>query len=125
MSWLLIMYTNLKNLSEFVLWASASCGLAFFVRIVPAFWFPILMLRIGFSLFCLYNIFNAPRKSVKFSFCFIGGAVIFGMLGGYWDYFEVIVKYQQGDIVAILTFISVLLTLFFTVQYWILSHDKN
>lgn len=119
------MYRNLKNLCEFVLWASASCGLAFFVRIFESWWFPVLMLRIGFTLYCLYNVLNAPKKSMKFSYCFIGGAVSFGLLGGYWDFLEVILHYQQGEIIGILSALAIAITGFFVVQYWMIDNGTD
>ena len=92
------MLRHLKNANELVIYASISCGAAFIGRIFPAFYFPILLLRLGISGYCLYII--AGTEGNKELAIILGGALFIGMLGGYWDLMEVWLRYDSHRIVS-------------------------
>jgi len=105
------MLRHLKNANELVIYASISCGAAFIGRIFPAFYFPILLLRLGISVYCLYII--AGTEGNKELAILLGGALFIGMLGGYWDLIEVYLRYDSPRIVsAVMLTVCVLLTAF-------------
>lgn len=112
---------NLKNLTEFILWAGGSCAIGFFTRLNPGFLFPVLMLRVGYTLYMMYMILNAKKRSMKFAYIFTGSGVTFGAVGSYWDYFEVLLKFNQGEIVYKVTVFCIVATAFFVLNHWRLS----
>jgi len=77
------MLRHLKNANELILYASISCGAAFIGRLYPAFYFPILLLRLGIAGYCLYVIAGAEGNR-DFAIL-LGGALFLGLVGGYWD----------------------------------------
>ena len=95
------MLRHLKNLNELVLYASISCGAAFLSRLSPAFLFPIILLRLGVLGYCLYVIATI-EKNREFAMI-LGGALFLGMIGGYWDYLEIYVRYNQETIAKLLS----------------------
>jgi len=103
------MLRHLKNANELILYASISCGAAFIGRMYPAFYFPILLLRLGVSGYCLYII--AGTEGNKELAILLGGALFLGMLGGYWDLIEVYLRYDAPRIVSnVMLVICVLVT---------------
>jgi hypothetical protein len=92
------MLRHLKNLNELVLYASFSCGAAYVGRLVPAFYFPILLLRLSIFLYCLYVIASLEKN--KELAIILGGALLVGMIGGYWDYIELLIKFDFPKISA-------------------------
>ena len=99
------MLRHLKNANELVLYAAISCGIAFIGRIFPAFFFPILLLRLGVLVYCLYVIgFAEKNKELAF---IIGGALLLGLVGGYFDLISVWFKYDLENIVYTSTFLTV------------------
>ncbi len=100
------MLRHLKNLNELVLYASISCGMAFLSRLSPAFLFPILLLRLGILGYCLYVIATI-EKNKEFAMI-LGGALCLGMIGGYWDYMEITIRYNQeitSKLLSLLVFV--------------------
>ncbi len=93
-----IMLRHLKNANELILYASISCGAAFIGRMYPAFYFPILSLRLGISGYCLYII--AVCEGNKELAILLGSAVFLGMIGGYWDLIEVYLRYDAPRIIS-------------------------
>jgi len=87
------MLRHLQNLNELVIYASISCGAAFIGRIFPAFYFPILLLRLGVLGYCLYVI--GQSEGNKELAIVIGGALLLGMIGGNWDWIEVYLRFNQ------------------------------
>ncbi len=103
------MLRHLKNANELVIYASISCGAAFISRIFPAFYFPILLLRLGITGYCLCII--AGSEGNKDLAILLGGAMFIGLLGGYWDLIEVYIRYDSSRIVsAVMVTTCVLLT---------------
>jgi hypothetical protein len=99
------MLRHLQNLNELVIYASISCGLAFIARLFPAFYFPILLLRIGVLGYCLYVVAGAEgNRELAIT---LGGAMFLGMIGGNWDWLEVYLRFNQrvvGQYLSIITF---------------------
>jgi hypothetical protein len=104
------MLRHLKNANELILYASISCGAAFIGRLYPAFYFPILLLRLGISGYCLYII--AGTEGNKELAILLGSAIFLGMVGGYWDLIEVYLRYDSVRITSsIMLILCVLLTI--------------
>ena len=101
------MLRHLKNANELALYASVSCGAAFLGRLLPAFYFPVLLLRFGVVAYCVYVI--AYTEKNKELAVIIGGSVFLGMLGGYWDLIEIHLRYNLSQLVSGATAISVFL----------------
>lgn len=109
---------HLKNVNELVLYAGISCAVAFIGRLVPALYFPILLLRLAIFLYCLYVI--AKLEKNKELAIILGTALFIGMIGGYWDLIEVWLRYDLTAIAQVATviflFVSALAGLFFYVK---------
>lgn len=99
------MLRHLKNANELALYASVSCGAAFLGRLLPAFYFPILLLRLGVVGYCIYVI--AYTEKNKELAVILGGSVFLGMLGGYWDLIEIHLRYNLQQIVSGITAVSI------------------
>lgn len=56
------MLRHLKNITELTLYASISCGLAFVGRLFPAFYFPIVLFRLGVIGYCGYVVCYQERN---------------------------------------------------------------
>ena len=95
------MFRHLKNITELVLYTSVSCGLAFFGRLFPAFYFPILLLRLGVFGYCAYVIGRAENnRDLAFV---LGGAMFIGLIGGNWDWIEVWFRFNQEYVSKLVT----------------------
>jgi hypothetical protein len=95
------MFRHLKNITELVMYASVSCGLAFFARLFPAFYFPIVLLRLAVFAYCFYVIGTAENnRSLAFV---LGGAMFIGLIGGNWDYLEVWFRFNQENLSKLIT----------------------
>lgn len=101
------MLRHLKNANELILYASISCGAAFIGRMFPAFYFPILLLRLGIAGYCLYVI--AGTEGNKELAILLGGALFLGMLGGYWDLIEVYLRYDAPRIISSVMLVACIL----------------
>lgn len=103
------MIRHFRNFVEISLYAGISCGVAFLVRLNPALFYPILILRIGILLYCWFVIAEVERNRV-FGLI-LGAAVLIGWVGGYWDYFELYFHYNLSEIIgtatALLVFVVV------------------
>ena len=105
------MIRHLKNTNELVLYASLSCGAAYLGRLLPPFYFPILLLRLGIFAYCIYVVGNL-EKNREFAII-LGGALFIGMIGGYWDYIELLIKFDSSKVIASLSgalFLSLVFT---------------
>ena len=102
------MLRHLKNANELVLYASLSCGVAFIGRVFPAFYFPILLIRLAIFGYCAYII--AYTEGNKEMAVILGGSLFIGLIGGYWDLIEVYLRFDPSQIVTIisLVFLAVL-----------------
>lgn len=110
------MLRHLKNANELVLYASISCGAAFIGRVFPAFYFPILLIRLAIFGYCVYII--AHTEGNKELAVILGGSLFIGLIGGYWDLIEVYLRFDSGQILTIvsLVFLAVLGALLVVVQ---------
>lgn len=95
------MIRHLKNITELILYASVSCGLAFLGRLYPAFYFPIMFLRLGVFAYCAYVIANCENNR-ELAFV-LGGALFLGLIGGNWDYLEVYFRFNQEYLSKVMT----------------------
>ncbi len=105
---------HLKNANELVLYACISCAAAFISRLLPALFFPILLLRLAIFLYCVYVVANLEKN--RELALVIGSALFIGMIGGYWDLIEVYLKYDSGIITGTISitlcFLAALLGLY-------------
>jgi hypothetical protein len=99
------MLRHLKNANELVLYASLSCLAAFIGRLFPAFYFPILLLRLGMFGYCFYII--AHTEGNRELAIILGGSILIGLIGGYWDLIEVYLRYKQSEIGLIITLLFI------------------
>jgi hypothetical protein len=93
------MLRHLKNFNELVLYASISCGLSFFVRLNPSFFYAILLLRLCVLGYAFYIIGKIEDNRI-FGYC-LGTSVVVGMIGGYWDWLELQFRYNQSQLINI------------------------
>lgn len=103
------MLRHLQNLNELVIYASISCFAAFIGRLIPAFYFPILLLRLAIVGYCIYIIRGEGNKELAVVLC---GSVLLGMIGGNWDFFEIYLRYNYR---LIGRWISIVLSLAFII----------
>lgn len=99
------MFRHLKNSQELVLYASLSCGAGFLARLIPAFYIPIMLLRVGFFAYCFIVLFRAEGQ--KELAILIGSALALGFIGANLDLLEVIVRYDLQALVARVTTVLV------------------
>jgi hypothetical protein len=97
------MIRHLSNINELVVYASLSAGAAIFSRLNPAFYFPILLLRLSVLCYAIYIIGNI-QSNRPFALCLIA-ALILGMIGGNWDYLELQMTYNQSEFLAVASLI--------------------
>lgn len=101
------MLRHLKNTNELILYASISCGAAFVGRLYPAFFFPILLLRIGVFAYCIYVIASLERN--REMAIILGGSLFLGLVGGYWDLIEVWLRFDAERITTAVSIIAIFL----------------
>ena len=97
------MLRHLKNFNELCLYASISCGLAFFARLNPAFFLPILLLRLCILIYSFFIIGRIEDNRI-FGYC-LGASIFVGLVGGYWDVIELNLAYNQQQIINIIALI--------------------
>jgi hypothetical protein len=91
------MLRHLKNATELTLYAGLSCAAAFLVRLNPALFYPVLLLRLSILGYCWYVIARA-EGSLEVATVLIA-AVFVGWVGGYWDWIETQLTYNLESIV--------------------------
>jgi hypothetical protein len=101
------MLRHLKNFNELVLYASISCGLSFFVRLNPSFFWCVLLLRLCVLGYSFYIIAGIEDDKV-FGIC-LGASVLVGLIGGNWDWIELQFKYNQSQIINTSLIVIILL----------------
>jgi hypothetical protein len=95
---------HLHNATELTLYASVSCLGAFLGRLYPALFFPIFLLRFGVFAYCLFIVAKAEgNKDLALT---ISSALFVGMLGGYWDYIEVLLRYDLAKVMNSIVILS-------------------
>lgn len=100
------MIRHLRNFNELVIYASLSTGLAYFVRLNPSFYFPVLLLRVAVTAYALFVIASIEHNRA-FAYALIA-AILLGLLGGYWDVIELNFIHNQAQLIAISSIISAL-----------------
>lgn len=115
------MLRHLKNANELVLYASISCGAAYLARLNPPFHFPIMLLRLAMLGYCGYIIAIAERN--KELAVLLGGAMLIGCIGGYWDLIEVHSKYVSPEMTLTLTMSA--LAVLVTVSYILYQQEQK
>lgn len=113
------MLRHLRNTNELILYASVSCGAAFIGRLYPAFYYPIVLLRLGIAGYCLYVI--GGTEGNKQLAILLGASLFLGVVGGYWDLIEVHLRYNSEKIVASL----MLVTCALLIAFGIVLHFKT
>lgn len=114
------MLRHLKNANELVLYASLSCGAAFLGRLLPPFYFPILLLRLGIFAYCFYVIYKAEGN--KELALIIGASLFIGMIGGYFDLIDIYLRY---DLASVARFITLVLLFIVSVAVIVLQVKNN
>ena len=92
------MLRHLKNFNELVLYASISCGLAFFVRLNPSFYLAVLLLRIAAIAYSMYIISYVEDNRV-FGWC-LAAAVVIGMVGGNLDWIQLQLQFNATKFIS-------------------------
>ena len=92
------MLRHLKNFNELCLYASISCGISFFSRINPSFFLPTILLRLCILIYAFLIIGKTENNRI-FGYC-LGSAILLGTLGAYWDLIELLLTYNQPEIVS-------------------------
>lgn len=103
------MLRHLKNSQELVLYASLSCGAAWISRLIPPFYIPILLLRLGIFVYCFWVLFKAEGQ--KELAILIGSALAIGFVGANLDLLEIEIKYNLASLMARVTTVFVFLAL--------------
>lgn len=98
---------HLKNINELAFYAALSCGGSFISRLFPAFWVPILLLRIGIFAYCLWVLVLGENNRIVAGV--IGSSLIIGAVGGYWDLIDVKLRFDASSITRNLTIIVCLM----------------
>lgn len=99
------MLRHLKNFNELVLYASISCGLSFFARLNPSFFYAVLLLRLCVLGYAFYIIAGIEDNRV-FGVC-LGASVLVGLVGGNWDWLELQLKYNQSHLISTALLIAI------------------
>jgi hypothetical protein len=100
------MIRHLRNFNELVIYASLSTGLAFFVRLHPSFFFPVLLLRLSVVAYALFILGNIEHNKA-FAYALIA-SIGLGLIGGYWDLIELNFTHNQTQLLALSSIISAL-----------------
>lgn len=114
---------HLKNTNELVLYAAVSCGVAFIGRLVPALYFPILLLRLAIFLYCIYVI--ATLEKNRELAMILGTSLFIGMLGGYWDLIEVWLRYDLPAIAQTITMTLLFVAALLGIYIYVRSNGKT
>lgn len=93
------MFRHLKNFNELVLYASISCGLSYFARVNPLYFYPVLLFRfcvLGYSIYIISGVEGDKVFATLLIF-----AVLVGLVGGYWDLIELYLRFDPLSLVMI------------------------
>jgi hypothetical protein len=92
------MLRHLKNINELIIYSAASCGLSWFSRLNPTFFYVVMMARLSVLAYCFYIVSGIEGNKI-FSYC-LGAALLLGIIGGYWDVIEINLKFNAVSIVS-------------------------
>ena len=92
------MLRHLKNINELIIYTAISCGLSWFSRLNPTFFYVVLLARLSVLAYCVYIISGIEGNKI-FSYC-LGASLLLGIIGGYWDLIEINLKFNAVSIVS-------------------------
>lgn len=92
------MLRHLKNINELIIYSAISCGLSWFSRLNPTFFYVVMMARLSVLAYCFYIVSGLEGNKV-FSYC-LGAALVLGIVGGYWDVIEIQLRFNAVSIVS-------------------------
>ena len=92
------MLRHLKNINELVIYSAISCGLSWFSRLNPTFFYVILLARLSVLAYCFYVISGIENNKI-FSYC-LAASLLLGIIGGYWDWIEIQMRFNSIYIVT-------------------------
>ncbi len=92
------MLRHLKNINELIIYTAISCGLSWFSRLNPTFFYVVLLARLSVLAYCIYIISGLEGNKV-FSYC-LGASLLLGIIGGYWDWVEIQFRFNSISIVS-------------------------
>ena len=95
----ILMFRHLKNFNELVLYASISCGLSYFARVNPLYFYPVLLFRLCVLGYSVYIISGVEGNKVFATL--LMSAVAVGLVGGYWDLIELYLRFDPASLVMI------------------------
>jgi hypothetical protein len=92
------MLRHLKNVNELIIYSAISCGLSWFSRLNPTFFYVVMLARLSVLAYCFYIISGIEGNKI-FSYC-LGAALLLGIIGGYWDVIEINLKFNAVSIIS-------------------------
>lgn len=92
------MLRHLKNINELIIYSAISCGLSWFSRLNPTFFYVVMLARLSVLAYCFYIISGIEGNKI-FSYC-LGASLLLGIIGGYWDAIEINLKFNAVSIVS-------------------------
>jgi|APGre2960657373_1045057.scaffolds.fasta_scaffold208056_2 hypothetical protein len=92
------MLRHLKNINELIIYSAISCGLSWFSRLNPTFFYVVLLARLSVLAYCVYIISGIEGNKI-FSYC-LGASLLLGIIGGYWDLIEINLTFNAVSIVS-------------------------
>lgn len=92
------MLRHLKNINELVIYTAISCGLSWFSRLNPSFFYVVLLARLSVLAYCIYIISGVEGNKI-FSYC-LGASLLLGIIGGYWDWVEIQMRFNSVSIIS-------------------------
>lgn len=113
---------HLQNSQFLTLYASLSCGAGFLARLVPAFFIPLMLLRVAILVYCFVVIFKAENNREVATL--VGVAMMVGFLGSQLDLIEIEVKYNLAGLVTKATTVLVFAALLGVGYYQFKSSNK-
>ena len=92
------MLRHLKNINELIIYSAISCGLSWFSRLNPTFFYVVLLGRLSVLAYCVYIISGIEGNKI-FSYC-LGASLLLGIIGGYWDVIEIQLRFNSVSIIS-------------------------
>ena len=92
------MLRHLKNINELIIYSAISCGLSWFSRLNPTFFYVVLLARLSVLAYCVYIVSGIEGNKI-FSYC-LGASLLLGIVGGYWDIIEIQLRFNSVSIIS-------------------------
>ncbi len=87
---------HLANANELMFYAALSCAGSFIARSFPGLWIPLMLLRLGVLAYCFWILILGEGNKVLAGI--ISSSVLIGAIGGYWDYLEVWLRFDNEKV---------------------------